>query len=483
MGLLKQLKETAVSVLPIALIAAIAGLSLNVFSTDGVSFVEFIFSVALVIIGLTVFLLGVDIGLIPVGNQIGAKVTQKKSIGLLLITGFFLGAIITIAEPDVQVLANQVHEINSDISVTTLTLMISIGVGLFVAISFLRSILNLSLKVTLCLSVVLLFAVASFVDEFFVSVAFDAGGATTGPMAVPFIMALGLGISKSKADGEESSFGYAGLASIGPVLFVLILGFIFRGNLNTSISSVEDEVTNIARLLLVIKEVSVALLPLLIICILMQAFVMKMPLYQAIRMFVGILYTYIGLILFLFSVNCFFMPTARAIGEALSIASKPGLCVTAMLLGASVVLAEPAIWVLTKEVEETTEGHIKRNIMFVAMCIGVACALLLAMLRIIFSLSIWAFILPGYILVILLMIKSPTLFVGIAFDSGGVATGPMSSTFLLPFAIGAASGLGADIATASFGMIGLIAMTPILCIEILGIIYQRALNKKEGLRK
>ena len=267
MGFIKQLKETAVSVLPIAIIAAIAGLGLNVFSTDGVSFVEFIFSVILVVLGLTIFLLGVDVGLIPVGNQIGAKVTRKKNVVLLLLTGFFLGAIITVAEPDVQVLAKQVNEINSEISVSLLTMMICIGVGLFVAISFLRSIMNWSLKITLSISVVLLFIVAAFNREFFVSVAFDAGGATTGPMAVPFIMALGLGISKSKNDGEDSSFGYTGIASIGPVLFVLILGLVFNGHLNTEISSSSENVSNISLFLSVLKEVSVALFPLAIICI------------------------------------------------------------------------------------------------------------------------------------------------------------------------------------------------------------------------
>lgn len=480
MGFIKQLKETAVSVLPIAIIAAIAGLGLNVFSTDGVSFVEFIFSVILVVLGLTIFLLGVDVGLIPVGNQIGAKVTRKKNVVLLLLTGFFLGAIITVAEPDVQVLAKQVNEINSEISVSLLTMMICIGVGLFVAISFLRSIMNWSLKITLSISVVLLFIVAAFNREFFVSVAFDAGGATTGPMAVPFIMALGLGISKSKNDGEDSSFGYTGIASIGPVLFVLILGLVFNGHLNTEISSSSENVSNISLFLSVLKEVSVALFPLAIICILMQVFVMKMPRFQAARMFIGLFYTYLGLILFLFSVNCFFMPTARAIGGALADSSKSGLCLVAFLLGASVVLAEPAIWVLTKEVEEVTEGHIKRKVMFSAMCIGVALAALLSMVRILNSLSIWFFILPGYLIILALMPRTPTLFAGIAFDSGGVATGPMSSTFLLPFAIGAATSIGGDIATASFGMIGLIAMTPILCIEILGIIYARALRKKEA---
>lgn len=479
MGFLKQFKETSASVLPIAVLAAVAGLLLNVFGAEGVTLVEFILSVFLVIVGLTIFLIGVEVGLTPIGNQIGAKITQKRSVLVLLLAGFLLGTIITIAEPDVQVLASQVHQINPLIDVRTLTLSISNGVGLFVAFAFLRSILNLSLKLSLAISVILLFTVASLVDEFFVSVAFDSGGATTGPMAVPFIMAMGLGISASKNDDGDSSFGYAGLASIGPVLFVLILGLIFSGDLNSSVVSEGASNSNLEVLFEVFKEVVSALAPLVIICALMQVFFLKMPRMQTLRIFIGFFYTFIGLIVFLFAVKCFFMPTATAIGVALASTSKIGLCVLAAMLGASVVLAEPAIWVLTRQVEEVTQGHIERKILLIALSLAVSLAVLLSMVRILFSLSLWTFLLPGYILILLFMIKTPTLFVGIAFDSGGVATGPMSSTFLLPFAIGAATGAGGDIATASFGMIGLIAMMPIICIEALGLIYARALGKKE----
>lgn len=481
MGFVKQLKETIGSVLPIALIASVAGLALGVFSSSSISFVEFIFSAVLVIIGLTIFLVGVDIGLTPVGSQIGSKITQKKNITLLLLAGFVLGTIITIAEPDVRVLADQVNEINPQISVMTLVVTISIGVGLFVAISFLRSILNWSLKLTLFFCFIVIFIVAALVDEFFVSVGFDSGGATTGPMAVPFIMALGLGLSQSKSEGDDSSFGYTGIASIGPVLFVLLLGLIYKGDLNTNFSTEAEGASMLTQFLEVVGEVTSALLPLIVICVIMQIILLKMPKMQTARMFIGFFYTYIGLVLFLFAVKGFFSPTARSIGYALASNNKILLCGVGFVLGACVVLAEPAIWVLTRQVEEVTQGHIQRKVMLIAMCIGVACAVLLAMLRIIYSLSIWTFILPGYLLIFLLMKKVPTLFVGIAFDSGGVATGPMSSTFLLPFAIGAATSMGGNIATASFGMIGLIAMTPILCIEILGIIYQRALNKKEAL--
>ena len=477
MDILKQLKEVTISVLPIAVFASVLSLTAGVM--DSGEFVRFIVSCILVIAGLTIFLTGTDVGLLPMGTRIGTALTKSRSLPILLGAAVILGFIITVPEPDVQVLASQVNQISSDVPVSVFLCSIAVGVGIFLALSLARTILSLPMKLILFISYLGIFLCAFFCDGFFVSVAFDSGGATTGPMAVPFIMAMGLGISASKNDDGDSSFGYAGLASIGPVLFVLILGLIFSGDLNSSVVSESASNSNLEVLFDVFKEVVSALAPLVIICALMQVFFLRMPRMQTLRIFIGFFYTFIGLIVFLFAVKCFFMPTATAIGIALASTSKIGLCVLAALLGASVVLAEPAIWVLTRQVEEVTQGHIERKILLIALSLAVSLAVLLSMVRILFSLSLWTFLLPGYILILLFMIKTPTLFVGIAFDSGGVATGPMSSTFLLPFAIGAATGAGGDIATASFGMIGLIAMMPIICIEALGLIYARALRKKE----
>ncbi len=479
MDFLKEVKEVCISVLPIALIAIALGLVFSVFDSSGVSIAQFVMSVVFVILGLSLFLLGINMGFVPVGNHLGSAITAKKNIFLIVVVGLLLGVIITIAEPDVEVLTEQVHQINPNLSKTLLTLAIALGVGVFVALAFLRTITGFSMKIAFAVGIVLLFCVAVFVPEFFRAVAFDSGGATTGPMAVPFIMALGMGVTSAMGHKEEDSFGYAGLASIGPVLFVLLLGAISKGEINANVTSAASPAL-FALFLKMVKEVAIALLPLIIIAIIVQRFFMKLPPIKAIRMYVGILYTFVGMILFLFAVKSSFMPVATSLGRAISSVGPGVLLLTGALLGATVVLAEPAIWVLTEQVEEVSQGRIRRAVMLLFICVGVASAVLLSLLRIMNGTSIMVFLLAGYGVILLIMPFTPTLFVGIAFDSGGVATGPMSSTFLLPFVIGAASVVSGDISAASFGMIGLIAMMPVLSIEILGVIYKVVSKKGEN---
>lgn len=477
MGFLKELKEVSISVLPIALIAMILSFSFGAFSEE-VPFWQFLLSVLLIIVGLSLFLLGVGMGFVPVGNHIGQMVTKKHSIWLLVSVGLFLGVIITIAEPDVEVLVEQVVSINPRIGKLLLILMISLGVGIFMALSYIRTLTGFSMKIAFLICVLLILVTAFFVPEFFVSVAFDSGGATTGPMAVPFILALGLGVSATRNAKESDSFGYAGMASIGPVLFVLILGLFLRGDIGLYEGGIYSMSLS-ERMLNTLREVSVALLPLVVIAIVVQLFSMRLPKIRAIRLFVGIFYAFVGLVLFLFAVKSSFMPIAAALGRVVGSVGSWLLILIGIVFGAVVVLAEPAIWVLTEEVEQVSQGRIRRGVMLLFMSLGVASAVALSMLRIIYGLSIWYFLLPGYALILILMPFSSTLFVAVAFDSGGVATGPMSSTFLLPFAIGAAGVVSNDAQSASFGMIGLIAMMPILSIEILGVIYGVTIKRAE----
>lgn len=480
MDFLKEVKEVSVSVLPIALIAIVLGLVFSVFTSSSVSIAQFIMSVVFVIFGLSLFLLGINMGFVPVGNHLGSAITAKKNILLIVIVGLALGVIITIAEPDVEVLTEQVHQINPNLSKTLLTLAIAFGVGAFVALAFLRTITGFSMKISFAIGIFMLFAVAVFVPEFFRAVAFDSGGATTGPMAVPFIMALGMGVTSAMGHNEEDSFGYAGLASIGPVLFVLILGALSKGEINANITSSENPAL-LALFLQMVKEVAMSLLPLIIIAIIVQLFFMKLPPIKAMRMYIGIIYTFVGMTFFLFAVKSSFMPVATALGKEIASVGSWALLLTGLVLGATVVLAEPAIWVLTEQVEEVSQRRIRRGVMLLFICVGVATAVLLALVRIMNGTSIMVFLLAGYGIILLIMPFTPTLFVGIAFDSGGVATGPMSSTFLLPFVIGAASVVSGDISSASFGMIGLIAMMPVLTIEILGLIYK--VVSKKGVEK
>lgn len=478
MDLLKQLREVSVSVLPIALVALILSLGMGVMNST--EMMNFIISVVLVIAGLTLFLTGVDVGLLPVGSRIGSALTKSRSLAIMAASAFVLGIIITVPEPDVQVLANQVHQVNSAIPSLLLSASIALGVGIFLALSLARTVLEWKMKTVILISYVLIFAVAFFNDDFFVSIAFDAGGATTGPLSVPFIMALGMGVATLRKHNEEAEFGYVALSSAGPMLTVLILGLVFGGASNTAAAAAGEETVSFFPLLASkFSETGMSMLPLLVVIVFAQVFFLKMPKVEMLRVASGIVYAYLGIVIFFTGVEFSFSDVARELGAALISINEILLYAVGFVLGLCVVLAEPAVMVLTKQVEEASSGRIPRRLMLATLALGVGLAVVLALLRTVHSLSIWCFLLPGYALIMLAMIKTPGLFSAIAFDSGGVATGPMSSTFLLPLAMGAASGSSALSLSASFGMIAMIAMMPILLTEILGIIYAMRSRKAE----
>lgn len=476
MNFIKQIKEVSLSVLPIAIISAI--LSILTGSATIIELVEFLFSCVAVIVGLSFFLLGVDVGLIPIGNKIGSSVTRMRSLFLILLMGFLLGAIITYAEPDVTVLANQVFAVRPSIEPGRLVLAISIGVGLFLSFSLARTILHISLKRILFICYLILIAVAVFQDEFISSIAFDSGGATTGPLSVPFIMAIGMGVAATRKKDIEADFGYVAMASIGPIFAVIILGLL-SGNTDAVIlnEGLEEGHRWYALLGEKFQSVGMSLSPLLIVCFLMQAFVLKLSKRKFIRILIGILYAYFGLVIFSFGVDFSFSSIAESLGRNLSSISNPVVILIGGLFGACVVLAEPAIWVLTVQVEEVSLGRVSRKMLMIFLSAAVATSLMLSLIRAIYALSIWYFLIPGYAIILLMLIFTPKLFGAIAFDSGGVATGPMASTFLLPFVIGAA-GKGSSLS--GFGMIALVAMMPVISIELLGLIYSR---KKQHVTK
>ena len=436
MNLVRQLKEVIISVLPIVVLASLSSLLLGVM--DASELCRFLFSSVLVIIGLTLFLSGVDVGLLPIGNRIGSALTRTRSLAIMLSVAVVLGIIITIPEPDVQVLAEQVRRANPAVDQTVLVWAIAIGVGIFLSVSLARTVLHWPMKIVLFISYAVIFSIAAFNEDFFVSVAFDSGGATTGPLSVPFIMAVGMGVAALRKHDAESEFGYVALSSIGPVCAVLILGLVFKGDAAAAAAgSAEAALTLGALMLTKFREVGISLMPLIAVCVVMQIFVLKMPRTETIRMAFGIAYAYLGIVIFFTGVEYSFSDVASQLGSALSAISPMLLYAVGFLMGLAVVLAEPAVMVLTEQVEEVSSGRISKKAMLFTLALGVGCAVVLALIRTVHSLSIWTFLLPGYALIMLMMIKTPGLFSAIGFDSGGVATGPMSSTFLLPFAIGA----------------------------------------------
>lgn len=487
MNILVKLRETTLSVVPIVVIVFLMGFF--VVPLPGKMLLDFFVGAVLLIIGLTLFLHGVDVGIMPFGEQCGNKLTQKQNLTLLLIASFFIGFLVTVAEPDIQVLSNQVKGIYPSVNRQLIIVMIALGIGIFMTLGLLKIVLNIPLHLILLFSYLLIFVLAFFEQNGFTSIAFDSGGATTGPMTVPFIMALGLGVSRSfqSSGNDDSSFGLTGISSAGPVLAMILFSLFFVGNgtaVCSDVSSVECETGNFLSILPEItSEALMSLGPLLFMFIVFQIFLLKMSVIKFARVAVGFLYAFLGLVIFLCGVNGAFMETGRTLGILIGekSAGMGGiwsviLVVSGIIFGAIVVCAEPAVWALTNQVEEVSGGTIRRKMLLVFLASGVSVSVGIALLKTIFGFSLMAVLVPGYSLAIILSFLCPKLFVGIAFDSGGVASGPISSTFVLSFAVGASnvSSNGSD----PFGVLALIAMFPLIAIQILGLIYG---NKRKAI--
>jgi hypothetical protein len=306
--------------------------------------------------------------------------------------------------------------------------------------------------------------------------AFDSGGVTTGPITVPFIMALGVGISSILGDrhSQENSFGLVALCSVGPILAVLVLGIFANNNLTYAVPdySVSSDIAGafLHTAAHTAKEVAIALGLIVVFFLICQIAFLRLPKRRLLRIGVGVVFTYIGLVIFLTGVNVGFMPIGYKLGYQMAQGSKVLLVGLGLVMGVLVVLAEPAIHVLNGQVEDITDGSITKRSMLMGLCIGVGASIALSVVRIIFDFSIVYYVIPGYFLSLALSLFVPPLYTAVAFDSGGVASGPMTSGFILPFAIGVCCSIqGADaVLRDAFGVVALVAMTPLITIQLLG---------------
>jgi len=491
-NILQKFRETAVSVIPIIGIVVLLGLT--VAPLEGDLIVRFIIGGILLIIGLTVFLLGIDTSILLIGEQCGSELTKRRNLPLLLGASFVIGFFVTAAEPDIQVLADQVRGVFPLVNKQLFIVMIATGVGFYITFGLLRTVLHLSLKIILAISYAFIFLLAAAGPQRFIGIGFDSGGATTGPMTVPFIMALGLGVSAVRTkslngteDSQSDSFGLTGMASAGPIMAVLLYGILLSGHTDTG-SSVTDPsagytamqgVSVFAQIFpAVAKEAALSLLPVVVLFAVFQLILLHMPSHQISRILIGLVYSYIGLVIFLVGVNGGFMAAGYRIGELLgALAVGNGgwwtvlLVGTGLLIGAVVVCAEPAVWVLTDQVESISGGTIRRKVLLVFLSAGVAVSVGVAMIRAVLGFNLMYILVPGYAAALLLMPFCPKLFTGIAFDSGGVASGPICSTFVLSFTLGVSQSAGSN--NDAFGVIALVAMTPLIAIQILGLEYSR----------
>lgn len=452
------------------------------------SLVMFVVGAIMLIMGMGFFQLGAEMAMTPIGEGIGVQLSKTQKILIVLLIGFVMGVIITISEPDLQVLAEQVPSVPNQVLILT----VAVGVGLYLALAIVRIKFQISLSKMLITLYVLLIGASFLVPKEFLAVAFDSGGVTTGPMTVPFIMAMGVGLASIRTDKNSASdsFGLVALSSVGPILAVLILGCFYRpteamyslGEVATVVTTRDVVRVFGGKLPAYAREVIVSLLPIAVVFIIFQLITRRYHRRQLKRIAVGLIYTYIGLVLFLCGVNVGFAPVGSFLGQELaSLVFNWVLVPIGMLIGYYIVKAEPAIQVLNHQVQNVTDGAVSVKAMNRCMSAGVAISVGLAMMRVLTGLPIQWIIIPGYIIALVLSRFVPKIFVGIAFDSGGVASGPMTSTFLLPLSIGTCQALGGNLMTDAFGVVALVALTPLIAIQVMGIVYQvktTAMQKK-----
>jgi hypothetical protein len=471
-----KIMEAFSSVLPITVIVLITSVVLVPMPAGTV--LEFLAGATLLIIGMGFFTLGADMAMMPMGEGIGIQLTKASNLFLALFVSFIMGLVITIAEPDLQVLARQVPSVPG----TTLILTVAVGVGIFLVLAVLRILLRIRLSILLLIFYIVVFSALFFAPANFIPVAFDSGGVTTGPITVPFILAMGVGVASIRSDknSQNDSFGLVSLCSIGPILAVLVLGIFFKpsgagveSHKVPDVATSRDVVESFAiELPHYARDVLLALVAIIAFFLFFQIISRRYKKHQLARIAVGFLYTFIGLVIFLTGVNVGFIPVGQLLGSSLAASPfKWVLVPLGMVIGYFIVAAEPAVHVLNKQVEDISSGTIPQKAMKRGLSIGMAAALAITMVRILLGIPILWILIPGYAFALILTFFVPPIFTGIAFDSGGVCSGPMTSTFLLPLAMGTCEGIGGDLMRDAFGIVAMVAMAPLIVIQLMGLIY------------
>lgn len=474
----EKLLESSKSVLPVAIIVFI--LCVTLIPIPNSILMSFLVGTFMLILGMSFFTLGTDTAMIQMGETVGSSSVRTRKLWFILGISFIVGVIITISEPDLQILANQ----TPDIPTYILIISVGTGVGLFLLIAMLRIFFHIPLRWMLLFFYAVIFVLLIFAPSNFIPVAFDSGGVTTGPMTVPFIMALGMGIAATRSDksAEEDSFGLVALCSVGPIITVLILGLLFKSeNSGGYVAPVLPDASDSRQMWMLfvkgiphyLKEVAVAVLPIVVFFGLFQIFRLKLRKGELLKIGVGLIYTYVGLVLFLTGANIGFMPVGSYIGTLLGELEYNWITIPiGALIGYFIVAAEPAVHVLNRQVQEITAGAIPKKALSISLSFGIAISVGLSIIRILTDWSILYFIIPGYIIAFVLSFFVPPIFTAIAFDSGGVASGPMTATFLLPLGIGFCSAIGGNISQNAFGTVAMVAMTPLITIQLLGVYFK-----------
>ena len=470
--LFSKLKESLISVLPVTTIVLIMMPFLD-FSAQEI--LTFAIAAIFLILGIGLFNLGADMAMTPMGGHVGTGLTKSKKLKILLPICFVMGLLITVAEPDLSVLAEQVSAVMSS---TLLIATVGVGVGLFLVLAVLKIVFHKNLSALLMFFYLMVFAICAMLFEngkgSFFPLSFDSGGVTTGPVTVPFIMALGFGISSTIGgrDANENSFGLIALCSIGPMVAVMVLSLLSDGGEISGLGEYEtvgESLSEFGKIILHnLGSVALALGLIVVFFLILQFAVLKLPKVKLIQIGIGIVYTFVGLVMFLVAVEVGFMPIGFKLGQQIAQFSQPLLAVFGFFIGMVVVLAEPAVHVLNKQVEEVTGGGVKKLEMLIALSIAVGISICLSIIRMLCHFSLLYYLIPGYLISLGLSFFVPKIYTAIAFDSGGVASGPLTSSFILPLVVGACVSIGGDILTEAFGVVAMVAMTPLITIQVLG---------------
>ncbi len=463
--LLSKFKESLLSILPITLLVVFLGITIIPLPVE--SLLNFVFACLLLVVGMSLFTLGADNAMLPIGQHTGSYLSKKGKHWLTFLCCLVLGVIITIAEPDLSVLASQFSAVNPWVFIV----VVAAGVGLFLVLGLLRILMKWKYNVVITICYILIFLLVIFADQIIVPISFDAGGVTTGPISVPLIMALGVGFATVRgSQSKDDSFGMLGLCSSGPILTIMLLMWILGVHNVTPVDT--ESMGFVPAILMYMKDVAIIIIPIAVFFALFQIFALKLPKKEIFKIISGIIYTYIGIVIFLVGVSVGFLPVAKELGNYISANTPQLLIPISAVLGFSLAIIEPAVQVLCKQIGEVTEGLVKKRTMLLCIAIGVALALALSAIRVLTHISILWILVPAYALALILSFIAPKLFVGIAFDSGGVATGSMATTFALPLMIGATTQVGGSVLYDAFGTLAFCSIAPILVVLIFGVIYR-----------
>ena len=475
-----NLIDSFYSIMPISLIILVIGIFLGL---PLELMVSFLVSSIFLLIGMTLFTTGADMSMVTIGENIGEALIKKGRKWLVLIVSFIIGVVITVAEPDLMVLAKQLTSIPDLIII----LSVALGVGLFLLIGVFRIFKKIPFNRIITISWFIILGLLALTPKAFTAIAFDSGGVTTGPMGVPLIVAFGYGLTKFRSDqnANDDSFGLCGLSSLGPIIIVLILGLFFKTDSSYDVTGFTVNIPYIENFVTCFlnsfKEVLIALIPIVLVFTIIELFSKNINKITVMKVIVGLILTVLGLTIFLTGVSASFLKMGYLIGNTFGNNTYNYLIIPiGMLLGSIIVNAEPAIKMLNMQISYLTEGSISYKLINSCLAIGVCLAIGIALLRIVYQIPISYFLVPGYFIACLLTYKCPKVFIAIAFDAGGAASGPLTTSFLLPLCIGLCVSFKGNILTDAFGVGALVSMTPLITIQALGILYQYKLNKQES---